>query len=77
MFFTPYFGGCKYTNYFLFINKIIVFQHFDLLITSAAHHQKKNGKDWATTDDKVVIIRKILYIWELLIDKKEATGMKE
>ena len=33
MFFTPYFGGCKYTNKFLFINKIIVFQHFDLLIT--------------------------------------------
>ena len=34
MFFTPYFGGCKYTNKFLFINKIIVFQHFDLLISS-------------------------------------------
>ena len=33
MFFTPYFGGCKYTNKILFINKIIVFQHFDLLIT--------------------------------------------
>ena len=33
MFFTPYFGGCKYTNKFLFINKIIVFQHFALLIT--------------------------------------------
>ena len=33
MFFTPHFGGCKYTNYFLFINKIIVFQCFDLLIT--------------------------------------------
>ena len=44
MFFTPYFGGCKYTNYFLFINKIIVFQHFDLLITSAAHHQKKRKR---------------------------------
>ena len=34
MFFTPYFGGCKYTNKFLFINKIIVFQRFALLITS-------------------------------------------
>ena len=33
MFITPYFGGCKYTNNFLFINKNIVFQHFDLLIT--------------------------------------------
>ena len=33
MFITPYFGGCKYTNKFLFINKNIVFQHFDLLIT--------------------------------------------
>ena len=33
MFFTPYFGGCKYTNNFLFINKNIVFQHFGLLIT--------------------------------------------
>ena len=33
MFFTPYFGGCKYTNKFLFINKNIFFQHFDLLIT--------------------------------------------
>ena len=33
MFITPYFGGCKYTNNFLFINKNIVFQHFGLLIT--------------------------------------------
>ena len=33
MFITPYFGGCKYTNNFLFINKNIVFQHFVLLIT--------------------------------------------
>ena len=36
MFITPYFGGCKYTNKFLFINKNIVFQHFVLLITSPA-----------------------------------------
>ena len=33
MFITPYFGGCKYTNNFLFINKNIVFQHVVLLIT--------------------------------------------
>ena len=33
MFFTPYFGGCKYTNYFLFINKNIEFQWLGLLIT--------------------------------------------
>ena len=36
MFITPYFGGCKYTNNFLFINKNIVFQHFVLLITFSA-----------------------------------------
>ena len=36
MFITPYFGGCKYTNYFLFINKKPVFQCFELLITPAA-----------------------------------------
>ena len=35
MFITPYFGGCKYTNNFLFINKNIEFQYFGLLITSA------------------------------------------
>ena len=33
MFITPYFGGCKYTNYFLFINKNIEFQWLGLLIT--------------------------------------------
>ena len=33
MFFTPYFGGCKYTNYFLFINKNIEFQWLGMLIT--------------------------------------------
>ena len=36
MYITPYFGGCKYTNNFLFINKNIVFQHFVLLITFPA-----------------------------------------
>ena len=44
MFITPYFGGCKYTNNFLFINKNIVFQHFVLLITcefrSPEHHRR-------------------------------------
>ena len=34
MFITPCFGGCKYTNNFLFINKNIEFQSLDLLITS-------------------------------------------
>ena len=33
MFITPHFGGCKYTNIFLFINKKAEFQCFDLLIT--------------------------------------------
>ena len=33
MFHSPIFGGCKYTNNFLFINKNPVFQHFELLIT--------------------------------------------
>ena len=44
MYITPYFGGCKYTNNFLFINKNIVFQHFVLLITcefrSPEHHRR-------------------------------------
>ena len=34
MFISPYFGGCKYTNNFLFINKNIEFQRLGLLITS-------------------------------------------
>ena len=33
MFISPYFGGCKYTNNFLFINKKAEFQHIALLIT--------------------------------------------
>ena len=33
MFISPYFGGCKYTNNFLFINKNTVFQCVGLLIT--------------------------------------------
>ena len=38
MFLSPIFGGCKYTNYFLFINKNIVFQYFGLLITFYHSH---------------------------------------
>ena len=34
MFISPYFGGCKYTNNFLFINKNIEIQRLVLLITS-------------------------------------------
>lgn len=33
MFLSPKIWGCKYTNYFLFINKKPEFQHLDLLIT--------------------------------------------
>ena len=33
MFLSPIFGGCKYTNNFLFINNNIEFQHLGLLIT--------------------------------------------
>ena len=33
MLFTPYFGGCKYTNNFLFINNNIEIQRLVLLIT--------------------------------------------
>ena len=40
MFITPYFGGCKYTNNFLFINKNIEFQCLGLLITSILHGGK-------------------------------------
>jgi hypothetical protein len=35
MFITPLFGGCKYTNKFLIINKNIEFQPFEVLITFA------------------------------------------
>lgn len=37
MFLSPKIWGCKYTNYFLFINKKPVFQHFGLLITPDRH----------------------------------------
>ena len=38
MFVYPIFGGCKYTNIFLFINKFIEFQCFAVLITSFSQH---------------------------------------
>ena len=38
MFITPYFGGCKYTNNFLFINKNIEIQYFEMLITPFLHY---------------------------------------
>ena len=38
MFITPYFGGCKYTNNFLFINNNIEFQRLGLLITPYLLH---------------------------------------
>ena len=40
MFISPYFGGCKYTNNFLFINKNIEFQYLGLLITSIMLYEK-------------------------------------
>ncbi len=41
MFISPYFGGCKYTNNFLFINKKAEIQHIALLITSNTSIYKK------------------------------------
>ena len=38
MYITPYFGGCKYTNNFLFINKNIEIQYIGLLITLLLLH---------------------------------------
>ncbi len=35
MLFTPLFGGCKYTKYFLFINKKAEIQHFAPPISSS------------------------------------------
>ena len=56
MFITPYFGGCKYTNNFLFINKNIEFQYFDLLISFCIFER---CIDFSTmeTDRKWVIVR--------------------
>ncbi len=68
MFVTPYFGGCKYTNNFLFINKIPVFQHFALLITSglllAATDRKASGSvHFLATAINIMyfLVRMILY----------------
>ena len=46
MFITPYFGGCKYTNYFLFINKNIEFQWLGLLITFAVQPSPHGSRVW-------------------------------
>ncbi len=43
MFITPYFGGCKYTNNFLFINKNIEIQHLDMLITFSRHRNPQQS----------------------------------
>ena len=51
MFITPYFGGCKYTNNILIINKIAVFQRFDLLIT---HSYLSLGSPRASTHDPLI-----------------------
>ena len=50
MFITPYFGGCKYTNNFLFINKNPVFQCFELLITFPMPFREIPGQ--AGNDDR-------------------------
>ena len=45
MLISPYFGGCKYTNNFLFINKKPEFQHIELLITFPPQiHEYKKGR---------------------------------
>ena len=55
MFISPYFGGCKYTNYFLFINKNIEFQRLVLLITSSLQdffRQKEQQKPKPAAADR-------------------------
>ena len=79
MFITPYFGGCKYTNNFLFINKNIVFQHFVLLITflstrflsvfstgllSVISTERSEWRDLPSMIN-CRIFHNFLYIWEL------------
>ena len=53
MLFTPLFGGCKYTNYFLFINKKAEFQYFGPLIFSKyilyLSSDKKHSQPWIRT----------------------------
>ncbi len=52
MFITPYFGGCKYTNNFLFINKNIEFQWFGLLITHTYNHLSPPRKRDSGSDNE-------------------------
>ena len=49
MFVFPIFWGCKYTNYFLFINKNIEFQHFDLLISFRKFERCDKKELWKPT----------------------------
>ena len=75
MFISPYFGGCKYTNNFLFINKKAEFQHIDLLIT--LFNIISNRYKFRTFSSPAIrmqdlyfalhlsFIRKFLYIWKL------------
>ena len=59
MFISPYFWGCKYTNYFLFINKNIEIQHLGLLITCILMSNFGNGQRQETmeTERKWIIVR--------------------
>ena len=66
MFITPYFGGCKYTNKILFINKNIEFQHFVLLITFPEHKKEADlpGRPpvlFQSTWDENVVLEIIRY----------------
>ena len=70
MFITPYFGGCKYTNNFLFINKNIEIQHLDLLITFSRPRSPQQARRQSLNDARFPgedggILHKFLYIWEL------------
>ena len=77
MFITPYFGGCKYTNNFLFINNNIEIQYFDLLKTqlpfSCKHHNdREHGPNMQKNDS---FIHKFLYIWKLSQEKLTNQGL--
>ena len=66
MFLSPIFGGCKYTNYFLFINKNVEFQYFGLLITLSRHNIfRQKSTEGQNEQNAFATFRKFLYIWEL------------
>ena len=90
MFITPYFGGCKYTNNFLFINKNIVFQHFVLLITCHLDRvplchldrtlyvistERSEWRDLASMIN-CRIFHNFLYIWELGDSRSSREGQR-